>query len=50
MRLIRLAGRARHTLERIAHSAANARMVRGPKPCCGFMRVSAWTGLHNGWA
>jgi transposase len=28
MRLIRLAGRARHTLKRIAHSAANARMVR----------------------
>jgi transposase len=39
MRLIRLAGRARHTLERIAHSAANARMVR---------RAQALLWLHAG--
>jgi len=39
MRLIRLASRARHTLERIAHSAANARMVR---------RAQALLWLHAG--
>ena len=39
MRRIRLAGRARYTLERIAHSAANARMVR---------RAQALLWLHAG--
>lgn len=39
MSLIRLPGRARQTLERIAHSAANARMVR---------RAQALLWLHAG--
>lgn len=39
MRLIRLAGRARETLERIAQSAANGRMVR---------RAQALLWLHAG--
>ena len=39
MRLIRLAGRAHQTLERIAHSAANGRMVR---------RAQALLWLHAG--
>jgi len=39
MRLVQLADRARHTLERIAHSAVNARMVR---------RAQALLWLHAG--